>query len=195
MENTMKKEDLTLVKHIGAARMKVLNDSGIFTIKKLHEIPLEKLARVETIGEHYAKLIKDAVAEVDVPSAEETAAKNAAAKEKKIEPIDERLQKQIKNLKKRLTQANEKLKPLGKKKYLEIYVDFKKRSKKLKRHLNKLDELEANLPEKVRTKIIKKADALIATMKNVGKKPKKKTYKSLSQEIQSLAKTLRDVSS
>jgi exonuclease VII large subunit len=195
MENTMKKEDLTLVKHIGAARMKVLNDSGIFTIKKLHEIPLEKLARVETIGEHYAKLIKDAVAEVDVPSAEETAAKNAAAKEKKIEPIDERLQKQIKNLKKRLTQANEKLKPLGKKKYLEIYVDFKKRSKKLKRYLNKLDELEANLPEKVRTKIIKKADALIATMKNVGKKPKKKTYKSLSQEIQSLAKTLRDVSS
>lgn len=191
----MKKEDLTLVKHIGAARMKVLNDSGIFTIKKLHEIPLEKLARVETIGEHYAKLIKDAVAEVDVPSAEETAAKNAAAKEKKIEPIDERLQKQIKNLKKRLTQANEKLKPLGKKKYLEIYVDFKKRSKKLKRYLNKLDELEANLPEKVRTKIIKKADALIATMKNVGKKPKKKTYKSLSQEIQSLAKTLRDVSS
>jgi exonuclease VII large subunit len=195
MENTMKKEDLTLVKHIGAARMKVLNDSGIFTIKKLHEIPLEKLARVETIGEHYAKLIKDAVAEVDVPSAEETAAKNAAAKEKKIEPIDERLQKQIKNLKKRLTQANEKLKPLGKKKYLEIYVDFKKRSKKLKRHLNKLDELEATLPEKVRTKIIKKAEALIATMKNVGKKPKKKTYKSLSQEIQSLAKTLRDVSS
>lgn len=195
MENTMKKEDLTLVKHIGAARMKVLNDSGIFTIKKLHEIPLEKLARVETIGEHYAKLIKDAVAEVYVPSAEETAAKNAAAKEKKIEPIDERLQKQIKNLKKRLTQANEKLKPLGKKKYLEIYVDFKKRSKKLKRHLNKLDELEANLPEKVRTKIIKKADALIATMKNVGKNPKKKTYKSLSQEIQSLAKTLRDVSS
>jgi exonuclease VII large subunit len=195
MENTMKKEDLTLVKHIGAARMKVLNDSGIFTIKKLHEIPLEKLARVETIGEHYAKLIKDAVAEVDVPSAEETAAKNAAAKEKKIEPTDELLQNKIKNLKKRLTQANEKLKPLGKKKYLEIYVDFKKRSKKLKRHLNKLDELEANLPEKVRTKIIKKADALIATMKNVGKKPKKKTYKSLSQEIQSLAKTLRDVSS
>jgi exonuclease VII large subunit len=191
----MKREDLTLVKYIGAARMKVLNDSGIFTIKKLHEIPLEKLAQVETIGEHYAKLIKAAVAEVYVPSAEETAAKNAAAREKKIEPIDERLQKQIKNLKKRLTQANEKLKPLGKKKYLEVYVDFKKRSKKLKRHLNKLDELEATLPEKVRTKIIKKAEALIATMKNVGKKPKKKTYKSLSQEIQSLAKTLRDVSS
>ena len=191
----MKKEDLTVVKHIGAARMKVLNNSGITTIKKLYEIPLEKLAQVETIGEHYAKLIKNAVAEVYVASAEEIAAKTGAAKEKKIEPIDESLQKQIKILKKRLKQANEKLKPLGKKKYLELYVDFKKRAKTLKRHLNKLDKLEANPSGKVRRKIIKKADALIVTMKNVGKKPKKKTYKSLSQEIQSLAKTLRDVSS
>ena len=192
MENTMKKEDLTLVKHIGTARMKVLNNSGITTIKKLYEIPLEKLARVETIGDHYAKLIKDAVAQVYVPSAEEIAAKTGAAKEKKMEPIDESLQKQIKILKKRLKQTNEKLKPLGKKKYLELYIDFKKRAKTLKRHLNKL---EATLPRKVQRKIIKKADGLIVTMKNVGKKPKKKTYKSLSQEIQSLAKTIRDVSS
>jgi hypothetical protein len=91
-----------------------------------------------------------------------------------------------------LKQTNEKLKPLGKKKYLELYVDFKKRAKTLKRHLNKL---EASPPRKVQRKIIKKADALIVTMKNIGKKPKKKTYKSLSQEIQSLAKTLRDASS
>lgn len=59
MENIMKKEDLAVVKHIGAARMKVLNDSGISTIKKLYEIQLGKLARVETIGEHYAKLIPE----------------------------------------------------------------------------------------------------------------------------------------
>ena len=71
----MKKDDLTVVKHIGAARMKVLNDYGITTIKTLYEIPLEKLARVETLGEHYAKLIKDAVAEVYAPSAGEIAAK------------------------------------------------------------------------------------------------------------------------
>ena len=188
----MKKEDLTRVKHIGAARMKVLNNSGITTIKKLYEIPLEKLAQIETIGEHYAKLIKDAVAEVYVPPVEEIAAKTGAAKEKKTEPIDQDLQKQIKILKKRLKQANEKLKPLGKKKYLELYVDFKKRAKTLKRQLNKL---EATPLRQVRRKIIKKADALIVTMKNVGKNPKKKTYKSLSQEIQSLAKTLRDASS
>ena len=191
----MKKDDLTQVKHIAAARMKVLNNSGITTIKKLYEIPLEKLAQIETIGEHYAKLIKDAVAEVYVAPAEEIAAKTGAAKEKKIEPIDESLQKQIKILKKRLKQANEKLKLLGKKKYLELYVDFNNRAKTLKRHLNKLDKLEANPSGKVRRKIIKKADALMVTMKNVGKKPKKKTYKALSQEIQSLAKTLRDPSS
>jgi exonuclease VII large subunit len=195
MENIMKKEDLTVVKHIGAARMKVLNESGISTIKKLYEIPLEKLARVETIGDHYAKLIKDAVAEVYMPSAEKAAAKTGAAQEKKTKPIDQNLQRKIKILKTQLKQANEKLKPLGKKKYLEIYVDFKKRSKKLKQHLSELNTWEANLPEKVRTKIIKKTDALIVAMKNVGKKPKKKTYKSLSKEIQSLTKKLRDAGS
>ena len=191
----MKKDDLTLVKHIGAARMKLFNDLGINTIKQLREMPVDKLAQIETIGAHYAELIKGAVAEVYVPSAEEIAAKTSAAKEKKIEPIDQGLQKQIKILNKRLKQANEKLKPLGKKKYLELYIDFKKRSKTLKRRLNKLDKLETNLPMKVRKKIIKKADTLIATMKNVGKKPKKKNYKSLSREIQSLTKTLRDTSS
>jgi exonuclease VII large subunit len=191
----MKKDDLTQVKHIGALRMKLLNDSGITTIKQLYETPLEKLARIETIGERYAKLIKDAVAEAYVPSAEATATKTSAAKEKKIEPIDQDLQKQMKILNKRLKQANEKLKPLGKKKYLELYVDFKKRSKTLKLHLKKLDKLEANLPKKVRKKIIKKADTLITTMRNVGNKPKKKTYKSLSREIQSFTKALRQTGS
>ena len=56
----MKKEDLTQVKHVGALRMKMLNSSGITTISQLHQIPLEKLAQVKTIGPHYAKLIKAA---------------------------------------------------------------------------------------------------------------------------------------
>ena len=54
----MKKDNLTQVKHIGALRMKMLNDAGVNTIKQLSEIPLEKLLKVGTIGEHYAKLIK-----------------------------------------------------------------------------------------------------------------------------------------
>jgi hypothetical protein len=189
-EIVMKKDDLTLVKYIGAARMKVLNDSGITTIKTLYEIPLEKLAQLETIGAYYAKLIKEAVAEIYVPPAEEIPATNSATKEKKIEPSDQGLRKRINILNKRLKQANEKLKPLGKKKYLELYVDLKKSSKTLKRHLNKLDKLETNLSKKLRKKILKEADALSVAMKNVGKKPKKKLYRSLSQEIQSFIKTL-----
>ena len=191
----MKKEDLTVVKHIGPARMKVLNDSGITTIKTLYEIPLEKLARVETIGEHYAKRIKDAVVQVYAPPAEETAVKAGAANEKKVTPTDQNLQKKLKILNTQLRRVNEKLKPLGKKKYLEIYLDFKKRSKKLKQHLRKLNSRQTNFSEKVSAKIIKKSDALIVAMKNVGKKPKKKTYKSLSREIQSLTKKLRNAGS
>jgi hypothetical protein len=191
----MKKDDLTLVKHVGAARMKVLNDSGITTIKMLYEIPLEKLTQIETIGERYAKLIKDAVTEVYEPSDEKTAAKPESTKEKKIAKIDQDLRKQIKILTKRFKQTNEKLKPLGKKKYLPLYIDVKNRSKTLKARLKALEQLEGDLPKKVKKKIIKKADALNTTMKNVGKKPKKKTYTALSQQIQLFTKMLRETSS
>lgn len=191
----MKKEDLTQVKHIGAARMKLLNDSGITTVKKLYEIPLEELAQIETIGERYAKLIKDAVTEVYEPSLEKVAAKTESTKEKKIAKIDRDLQKQINILNKRVKQTNEKLKPLGKKKYLPLYIDVKNRSKTLKARLKALEQLEGDLPKKVKKKIIKKADALSKAMKNVGQKPKKKTYTTLSQEIQLLTKMLRETSS
>jgi hypothetical protein len=190
----MKTYDLTQVKHIGAARMKVLNDSGITSLRKLAEIPLEKLARIETIGEHYAKLIKEAVTEVYESSPEKMPAKIESTQTQTTAKTDPDLQKRIKLLNKRLKQTNEKLKPLGKKKHLALYIDLKKRSKKLKRHLVKLDNLESNLPKKVRKKFIKKADALTAAMKNVGKEPKKKIYTALSQEIQSLSKMLRDTS-
>ena len=59
----MKQDDLTCLKHVGSSRMKLLNDSGITTISQLHEIPLEKLAEVQTIGEYYARLIKISVSD------------------------------------------------------------------------------------------------------------------------------------
>ena len=191
----MKKDDLTQVKHIGAARMKLLNGSGITTIKKLYEIPLEELIQIESIGERYAKLIKDAVTEVYKPPAAEKPAKTAPKKEKKIAKIDQDLRKQIKILNKRFKQTNEKIKPLGRKKYLPLYIDVKNRSKTLKARLNALEKLEKDLPKKLKKKITKKADALNTMMKNVGKKPKKKTYKALSKEIQLLTKMLRETSS
>jgi len=191
----MKKDDLTQVKHVGAARMKLLNDSGITTIKQLYDTPLEKLTRIESLSEYYAKLIKNAVTQVHEASPEKIAAKTEPTKEKKIAKIDQDLKKQIKILNKRFKQTNEKLKPLGRKKYLPLYIDVKNRSKTLKARLKALEHFEGDLSKKVKKKIIKKAVALNTTMKNIRKKPKKKSYKSLSQEIQILTKMLRETAS
>ena len=165
----MKKDDLTQVKHIGAARMKLLNDFGITTTQQLYEMPLEKLAQVETVGEHYAKLIKDAVSESYGEKPEKTAPKTVSVKEKDTKEINRNFRKQIKALRKQLKQANENLKPLGKKKYLGLYIDFKKRSKTLKIRLNGLDQIRGDLSKEVTENIINNTDALYATLKNIGK--------------------------
>ena len=191
----MKKDDLTQVKYIGAARMKLLNDSGITTIRQLSKRPLEKLARIETIGEHYAKLIKDAVSEPYGEKPDKTAPKTMTAKTKDTKEISQNLGKQIKVLKKQLKTATEHLKPLGKKKYLSSYIDFKKRSKTLKTRLDGVAQIQGDLPKAIKKKIIKNTDALSATLKNARKKPKKKIYKKLAQEIQSLSKILKKADS
>ena len=191
----MKKDDLTQVKHIGAARMKLLNDFGITTIRQLHDMPQEKLAQIGTVGEHYAKLIKDAVSESYGGKPEKTAPKTVPGKEKDTSKIDQNLRKQIKTLKKQLKRASENLKPLGKKKYLGLYIDFKKRSKTLKTRLIELDQIHGDLSKKVAEKIISKADALNATLADIGKKPKKKIYTKLTQEIQLFSKLLKKAGS
>jgi exonuclease VII large subunit len=191
----MKKDDLTLVKHIGAARMKLLNDSGITTILQLYETPLEKLARVGTIGEHYAKLIKDAVSESYGEKPQKAAPKIVSGKEKDPQEINQNLRKQIKVLKKQLKRVNENLKPLGKKKYLGLYIDFKKRSKTLKSRLDGLDQIRGDLSKEVTENIINHADALNATLKDVKGKPKKNKYKKVAQEIQLFSKVLKKAGS
>jgi exonuclease VII large subunit len=191
----MKKDDLTQVKHIGVARMKLLNDFGITTIKQLNETPLEKLARIGTVGEHYAKLIKDAVSESYGEKPEKTAPKTVSVKEKDTKEINRNFRKQIKALRKQLKQASENLKPLGKKKYLGLYIDFKKRSKTLKTRLNGLDQIRGDLSKEVTENIINNTDALYATLKNIGRQPKKKIYKKVTQEIQLFSKMLRKAGS
>jgi hypothetical protein len=200
---TMTQDDLTQVKHIGPARMKVLNANGIRTIKQLFDAPLEKLMQIESISEPYAKLIKDAVVEYYGQKPEQPSAKpppvkakkpETTAKEKKPEEINQNLRKSINTLKKSLKLANEVLKPLGKKKYLVLYVDFKKRSKTLKNRIGALNQNQGDITNKRAKSIIKKADALNAILKNVGKKTKKKKYQKLSREIRSFSKMLRDTS-
>ena len=57
----MKQDDLTQISHIGASRMERLYNHGITTIQQLHEMPLEELAKIQTIGAFYAQKIKEGV--------------------------------------------------------------------------------------------------------------------------------------
>jgi hypothetical protein len=191
----MKKDDLTQVKNIGPSRMKLLNDSGITTIKELDEVPFEKLVKIKSIGENYARLIKDSVTEYYGKKSERPVARATPKEKKKVEGGDRNFNKQIKALNKAFKKARENLKPLGKKKYLKAYLDFKKRSNSLKSNLKKLSKTEADLSSKVKKKIVKKMDNLNVTLKSAGKKPKKKNFDQLARKIKSFSKMLEDTTS
>ena len=173
--------------------MKLLNDSGITTITQLHEIPLERLAEVKSIGEYYARQIKNSVSDYYRGRNSNLSIMPLSSGEKKAGDINRDLKKKIKRLRKILNRVNENLKPLWKKKYLVLYIEFKKRLTKLRSRLIALGRIMEDLPDEDKENIIKKADALILNLKNVGKKPKKKKYKVTIQEIQSFSKFLKDI--
>lgn len=189
----MNQDDLTYLKHIGIARKKLLNDSGITTIGQLHEIPTEKLAEVKSIGDYYAKLIKNSAADHYRSKNESVPGETKSEKVRGADKINRDLHKTIKRLSKRLSRVNENLKPLWKKKYLELYIDFKKRYTKLKVRLRILDKMIEDLSKKDKKHIIENAETLNTNLKKVGKKPKKKKYKHTIQNIQSFSKLLRNV--
>ena len=189
----MKQDELTCLKHVGSSRMKLLNDSGIATIKQLHDIPLEKLSEVKTIGEYYARLIKISVSDYYRAKNSNLSKMPTSSGEKKTGDINRDLKKKIKKLRKILNRVNENLKPLWKKKYLILYVDFKKRLTKLRSRLITLGRIMEDLPDEDKKNIIEKADALILNLKNVGKRPKKKKYKKVNGEIQSFSIFLKGI--
>jgi len=189
----MKQDELTCLKHVGSSRMKFLNDSGIATIKQLHDIPLEKLSEVKTIGEYYARLIKISVSDYYRAKNSNLSKMPTSSGEKKTGDINRDLRKKIKKLRKILNRVNENLKPLWKKKYLILYVDFKKRLTKLRSRLITLGRIMEDLPDEDKKNIIEKADALILNLKNVGKRPKKKKYKKVNGEIQSFSIFLKGI--
>jgi len=189
----MKQDELTCLKHVGSSRMKLLNDSGIATIKQLHDIPLEKLSEVKTIGEYYARQIKISVSDYYRAENGSLSEVPTSPVEKKTEDINRDLRKKIKRLLKILNRLNENLKPLWKKKYLILYVDFKKRLTKLRSRLITLGRIMEDLPDEDKKNIIEKADDLILKLKNVGKRPKKKTYKKVNGELQSFSIFLKGI--
>jgi hypothetical protein len=173
--------------------MKLLNDLGITTIKQLYEMPEEELAAVKSIGGNYAKLIKGSVSEYYVEKHEKSPDTIVSVKERKIQEINRDIQKKIKRLERNLKRVNENLKPLGRKKYIEPYIELKKRSAKLKARTNEIGQIQEDLSKKVKKNIIKKIDALNLFLKNAEKKPKKKNYKKITLEIQSFSRMLRDI--
>jgi len=189
----MKQDELTCLKYVGSSRMKLLNDSGIATIKQLHDIPLEKLSEVKTIGEYYARLIKISVSDYYRAKNSNLSKMPTSSGEKKTGDINRDLRKRIKRLRKILNRVNENLKPLWKKKYLILYVDFKKRLTKLRSRLITLGRIMEDLPDEDKKNIIKKADILILNLKNFGKRPKKKIYKRVIGEIQSFSIFLKGI--
>jgi hypothetical protein len=173
--------------------MKLLNEHGITSIKQLYEMPEEKLAGIKSIGSHYAKLIKSSATEYYRGKKEKQPAKTLSAEERKIEEINRDFRKKMKKLKSSLNRVDENFKPQGKAKYMALYIELKKKSARFKSSLNEIGQMQENLPNKVKKKIIKRSNAFDIFLKKTGKKPKKKRYKDITLEIQSFTKMLRDV--
>ena len=190
----MKNEDLTQVKYIGSARMKLLNSQGITTIQHLYEIPLEKLEQVKSLGQHYAKLIKEAVNDIYAKRAEQSekrVTETSPSKDAKNDKTGQKIVAELAKTRKYLKTAKEKLKPIQKKKHLNLFVDLKKRSNRLKTRILALSQTQSDLSEKQKKKIIKKAAALNMMLKDAGKKKKGKTMEVLSKEIESFLKFIK----
>jgi hypothetical protein len=189
----MAKDDLTQVKNIGVFRMKLLNSAGITTIKQLHETSVEKLAEVKNIGLHYAKLIKNSAAECYAEKQKELPKDTKPKEDKQIKKTNLNLQKKLQTLKKTLSRVDENLKPLWKKKYLRLYISFKKRSNNLIAAAEKIDQKVDDLPKKVNKKIIKDINSLNIFLKGIGKQPKKKKYQKIIKKIGSFSKMMQGI--
>jgi len=186
----MKKDNLAQIKHIGPIRQRRLKKNGIATIAQLHQMPVKKLAGIKSFGKRNAVRIKKAVAayylkHADLgPKPKKVMKRNGAG-------IDQKLRKSLKKLSKRLDRANEKLKPLWKKKYLSLYIDFKKRSKKLIGHIKSIEKKCDTLSPKDKEKTLKKSDTLNQILVKDGKTPKKKAFKKITREIKSFSEMLK----
>lgn len=189
----MAKDDLTQVKNIGISRMKLLNSAGITTIKQLHETSVEKLAEIKNIGLYYAKLIKNSAAECYAKKQKELPKETKPKEDKQIKKTNLNLQKKLQTLKKALSRVDENLKPLWKKKYLRLYISFKKRSNNLIAAAEKINQKADDLPKKVNKKIIKDINSLNIFLKGIGKQPKKKKYQKIIKKIGSFSKMMQGI--
>jgi hypothetical protein len=171
----------------------LLHDHGITTIEQLHATPEETLARIKTIGKHYAEQIKHSAAEHYQKKPETIPGPTTSREGRDNREINREFRKKMKRLVTGLARVNEDFKPLGKQKYLELYVDLKKHSRKLGMHIREMSHGQNTLSDKSKKKIIREAANLILVLKRAGKKPKKKKFRKITRKIRSLAGTLQEI--
>ena len=189
----MEQDDLARLKHVGVSRKKLLHEHGVITIRQLHEMPEENLAAIKSIGGYYARLIKNSAAEHCKEKQGPLSAGIESSKERKNEETSRVFQENMKRIRNRLTRVQEALRPLGKKKYIPFYIDFRKQLKNLKAVLDETDQIQGKLSRKTKKKIIKKTTGLAEFLKKAGRKPRKRNYKKINREILSFTGKLRDV--
>jgi hypothetical protein len=192
-EMRMEQDDLARLKHVGVSRKKLLHEHGVTTIRQLHGMPEENLAAIKSIGGHYARLIKNSAAEHYKESQIPLSAGIESSKERKNEETGREFQENMKRIRNRLTRVQETLRPLGKKKYLPFYIEFRKQLKKLKAVLDETEQIQGKLSRKAKKKIIKKTTGLAEILKKAGRKPGKRNYKKINREILSFTGKLHDV--
>lgn len=189
----MEPEDLTRLKHVGISRNKLLHAHGITTVRQLHEMPEAALAAIKSIGDHYARLIKASAAGCREEDREPAQAGIPSSREREDGETGREFQEIMKKIRTRLTRVQEALKPLGKRKYVPLYVDFRKQLKNLNAILDKTDRIQAKLSGKARKKIIKRTAGLAEFLKKAGRKPGKRNYRRVTRKMLSFAGKLRDV--
>jgi len=188
----MEQDDLGRLKHVGVSRKKLLHEHGVTTIRQLHEMPEENLASIKSIGSHYARLIKDSAAEHCKEKQDPLSAGIESSKERKNVETGREFQETMSGIRNSLTQVQEALRPLGKKKYIPFYIEFRKQLKELHAALDETDQIQGKLSWKAKKKIIKKTTGLAEFLEKAGRKPRKRNYKKINREILSFTGTLRD---
>jgi len=103
---------------------------------------------------------------------------------------DRNLNAELAKTTKCLKTAKEKLKPIQKNNHIKLFIDLKKCSSRLKTRIRALGQIQQDISEKQKKKIIKKAASLNSMLKNAGKNKKSKTMKALLKEIQSFSNVI-----
>jgi len=208
----MSVEKLTQVSGIGKARAQLLINAGVETLDDLNAMSVEDLAAVKTVGMANAAKIKEAVAamvcegateepdpeleeELESPSEEET-----QLIEEIVHLIDPRTFKVVRKARKSLNELQdviasglENLKPLGRKKWLKEYVEYKVLAKKLEKNIGKTVENLEDLPRKTIKQVFRESDELGSQIKDLWKKVKRKPFAHLNDELHEFRTLIKSI--